>query len=504
MRSATSVAAAITAALTFVAACGGDDGATSDTTGPTATTAPPESSTKTGSSQSVAPTTVSDTTLPPTTAPQSTSAPTTGHDTTAPPTISNDDVWREQVDAVCAHWLPVVALPAPAAAADQASLDAYAQAHFDAWESAPDITAINLPPGPGRTPADLAALVAGAKAAIDDAMAAAEARDRVATVAAVQVFVRHLAPVASAFAAAGETCGPADADVAAGAALNVTMLAPWQLEVGFGSVWVSQDLINRVTRIDPETGEVLATIAMPSQPFKLQPADGRMVVRTADSYVTVDPATNTIVGTLLKADVGPNANRSWAADGALWICDGQRLHRYDPATLEPVAVVELGIDCGQVHATTDVATAWTYNEDPGESGQSRATFVDPTTNSVIATVDLSADAGVPIVLDDAVFFPHGSTASVVDRATWTITATPNFGRPLDGGSQSAFDGTSIYIIADKPTGTIAVIDPTTFQITREIRALATTPSVNSLGAIPGALWAVVNGGGVLQRFDTAA
>ena len=67
---------------------------------------------------------------------------------------------------------------------------------------------------------------------------------------------------------------------------------------------------------------------MPSLPVKLQPADGRMVVRTADSYVAIDAATNTIVGTLLRADVGPNANRSWAVDGALWICV---LQRFDTA-----------------------------------------------------------------------------------------------------------------------------------------------------------------------------
>jgi hypothetical protein len=281
------------------------------------------------------------------------------------------------------------------------------------------------------------------------------------------------------------------------------MLAPWQLETGFGSIWVSQDLINTVARVDPDTGEVLARIPMSSRPIKLQPADGRMVVRTDDSYVAVDADTNTIVGTLLKGDVGPNANRSWAVDGALWICDGQRLHRYDPATLRPVAVVELDIECGQVHATADVAIAWTYNEDPGESGDSRATFVDPRTNTVLGTVDLGADAGVPIVLDDAVFFPQGTTASIVDRSSWTVTATPDFGRLIADGSQSAYDGTSIYTISDKATQTIAVIDPITFEITREIHAIGTAPSLNSLAATPGVLWAVNNSGGLLQRFDTA-
>jgi hypothetical protein len=65
-----------------------------------------------------------------------------------------------------------------------------------------------------------------------------------------------------------------------------------------------------------------------------------------------------------------------------WICDGQLLHRYDPTTLQRVATIELGIDCGQVYATTDLMVAWTYNQDAGESGTTAAVFVDPATNQV--------------------------------------------------------------------------------------------------------------------------
>jgi hypothetical protein len=261
-----------------------------------------------------------------------------------------------------------------------------------------------------------------------------------------------------------------------------------------------------VLRIDPDGGEVLARIEMPSRTFKLQPADGAMVVRTATSYEMIDAATNTIVASLAKSDVGPEANRSWAIDGALWICDGRRLHRYDPSTLEPIATVELDVDCGQPYATADLAIAWSYNEDPGESGTSRAAFIDPTTNSVIATIDLAADAGVPIVLDDVVFFPPllGTQASVIDRSTWTVSSTPDLGRFFDDGSQPAFDGTSIYVIASKAEGSIAVVDPTTVEVTDELLAIATAASLNSLAATPGTLWTVNNSGGLLQRFDTAS
>src|SRR5690606_19317017 len=87
-----------------------------------------------------------------------TASPPTVPASTVAASVAHQDRCRAQADAPCAHWLPVVALPAPDP--DQASLDAYAQAHLAAWESAPDISAIDLPSGPGRTPSDLAALIA--------------------------------------------------------------------------------------------------------------------------------------------------------------------------------------------------------------------------------------------------------------------------------------------------------------------------------------------------------
>ena len=108
-----------------------------------------------------------------------------------------------------------------------------------------------------------------------------------------------------------------------------------------------------------------------SETFKIQPADGRVIVRTTDSYMAIDPTTNSIVANW-KLDVGPEANRSWAADGAAdlrW----PRLHRYDPATVAATgAVVELSSDCGGVYVTDELVVAWSYNEDDGESGSSAA------------------------------------------------------------------------------------------------------------------------------------
>ena len=297
---------------------------------------------------------------------------------------------------------------------------------------------------------------------------------------------------------AGAQCG--DPARAANAELNVPVPFVHQVAIGFGSVWASpQTHGTSITRVDPDDGAVLATIDLGSAPFRAQPADGRMIVRTADAYVAIDPATDTVVATLPTADVGPAANRNYAVDGAMWICDGQRLHRYDPTTFQPTGVViELGIECGNVYATNDLVVAWSYNDDPGESGTSAAVFVDPTTNEVHATTALPADATLPIVLDDAVFFPAGlgNLNAVVDRATWTVTATPDYGREI--GSGSAFDGRSIYLIADGVD--VIVVDARTYELTDVIEPLTIVDHLNALAVGPGALWVATGDAGILQRF----
>jgi len=305
--------------------------------------------------------------------------------------------------------------------------------------------------------------------------------------------------------AAGMPCGPADPARTVDAALNIPIFSAWQVSTGFDSVWVSDRANRQVHRIDPDTGAVIAVISVGAIPVRLQPADGRMVVRTSDSFQFIDPATNTITATLLKSDVGPAANRSWAVDGAMWICDGQRIHRYDPTTLQPVTAIELGFDCGNVHATSDLAIAWTYNDDDGQSGTSVAALIDPVTNTIQTAINLPFDVGKPTVLDEVVFFPgsEGSQSVVIDRATGTITSLPDLGRPFEHATDSAFDGTSLYVLVEGRD--IAVVDPTTFEVTDTIEPFDFDPplgiQINALALGPDALWVVNDESSILQRFD---
>jgi hypothetical protein len=439
----------------------------------------------------------------PTAAPSTTAAPATTAATTTPTTAATTAVagyaWKDEVAAACDAFIAGLG-PIPDPDGTAPSILGFVAAIQEMTAAVPKFEDIEVPPDRRAAFDEVLTIVAAGRESLAAAGAAAERGDLVAAQAALTQTRDGWRRGSGLLALAGARCGEAEPARVETAALNLVVeLGPWQLAAGFGSMWVTQMDGTGVVRIDPRTGEVLATIDIGDSPFKLQPADGRMWVRASEAYVAIDPATNTVVATLPKADVGPAANRSWAVDGAMWICDGQRLHRYDPTTVRPVAVVELGIDCGQVFATDDLVVAWTYNEDEGESGTSAAAFIDPATNQRFATVNLPVDVGVPVVLDGAVFFAGyaGSTAVVIDRATWTSTATPDLGRPT-GGSLLATDGDRIFVPTHH-TGPqdVLVVDAATFAVTDTIESLGN----NSVAVLDGALWTADAHFDVVQRHD---
>ncbi len=473
-----------------LAACGGsseDSGASETTSAPTrppVTASPPTTADP--------PPTEPPTTNPPTTPPATDPATTPAPPTTAP------SAWREEVAAFCTTIFDGVASVAPddGSAADIVRFVDDLEALLPAQ---PDLGAI-------EAPSDVQPMLGDAVTLLEEGRAATTAaRDAAASdeVTAAREWLRNAQDSVNRtrglLALAGATCDSADPDRAQAGALNVpTEGNTYQANVGFGSLWASQTQYGKVTRHDPATGAVVATVDVGYPPPKLQAADGRMIVRTETQYVAIDPATNTVAATLDKVAVGPFANRSFARDGALWICDGTRLHRYDPSTLQPVAVVELGIDCVEVYATDDLVVAYRTDEDElFQSGVAAAAFVDPATNQVLATVPLPVDVGYVAVLDDAVFFPShgGSTAVVIDRATWTVTATPDLGVATAGGL-TATDGARIYVPVSGHRD-VVVVDAETFAVVDTIESLGNNAPV----LLDGSLWTVDSWDGLMQRHD---
>jgi hypothetical protein len=486
MRTTRSTRATVTAIALALAACGSpEDSGSVDPPGNVAPSSPTTVVTDRPARSDPTPTSVPATT----TTPSST--------TTAAATTTAPSAWRDDVAAFCSAVFNGIAAVAPhdGSATD---ISRYITDVQSGVGDVPRLDAIEGPPDVQPALDEIAVIWQDASASLSRAAELVGAGDAGAASDALGRAADDANRVRGRLALTGATCDTADPGRAHAGALNVpTEGNTFMINAGFGSIWASQTRAGRVTRHDPATGAIVATIDVGPGAVKLQAADGRMWVRTADRYVAIDPATDTIAATLDKAAVGPSANRSFAIDGALWICDGRRLHRYDPTTLQPVAVVDLATECEEVYATSDLVVAYRTNEDPAQSGAAAATFVDPASNQSVATVSLPVDVAYPAVLDDEVFFPgqDSSTAVVIDRSTWTVVATPDLGRPTRVGL-TATDGARIYAPLAGYRD-VVVVDGDTFEVVDTIDTLGNAAPV----LLDESLWTADSWYGLMQRHD---
>ena len=198
------------------------------------------------------------------------------------------------------------------------------------------------------------------------------------------------------------------------------------LAFGHGSVWVTSASYGTVSRIDPQTGEVVANIEVGRGAVDIAADESSGAVWVAgldlsEDYVEydppkysedrklsrVDPAKNRVVAKIPIRAGSPDGGAQSVADGkgAVWVqsVDG-RLLEVDPATNEVAAMVSLGdysshlaVSGGAVWATVQVPSRSRESYAPPET---RLVRVDPSTEHVVASEDIgpvSRGAGLRLV-----------------------------------------------------------------------------------------------------------
>lgn len=143
--------------------------------------------------------------------------------------------------------------------------------------------------------------------------------------------------------------------------------AAFPIPAAFGSVWTVS--ASTVQRLDPASGEVVATIEVPppADLCTLSPLSG--VTGIGDSVILgcfegtrltrIDVATNTVAGTY---EIGQNGGTAIAVDGAWWSPVGPSTQggfaRIDPATGRIVQQVDLGEGNNPSGMATTAADLW--------------------------------------------------------------------------------------------------------------------------------------------------
>jgi YVTN family beta-propeller protein len=227
--------------------------------------------------------------------------------------------------------------------------------------------------------------------------------------------------------------------------------SPVNIAFGSGSIWVSNNGNGTVSRVDPTSDRVVATVDVGGAPAGIAAGAGSVWVGNfGNSDLTrIDPSTNGVSGRL---DLGGQPlGPAVAADGTVWVSnfDGS-IERIPPAGDRAVARIVLG---GKP-AFTAIAfgLVWSVNQ-----------------NGTVSTVDPATDAqsGAPVQVGDDV-----DDISAGPDAIWVTTYND---------------------------GLLARIDPSTRAVTWSKKLGGRAAGV--LAASDGGVWVSLYDRGVVERID---
>lgn len=207
---------------------------------------------------------------------------------------------------------------------------------------------------------------------------------------------------------------------------------PDWLAVTDAGVWVKHD-DGTVNRIAPDTGEIDLTVEVPGDLCQgLGAGLGAVWVCAGSDVVRLDPETGEAVATFAVGKAYSQGHLVAAFD-RLWVLtgDGSTLVGVDPSTGDPVTTIPLGV------RGTDLAVGeaglWVVSQLDGQ-----ALRIDPAGTVAVRATGLDRPIGLSVT--DQVWVGAAGGTSRIDPASGAIQASTDIGTGLDGGLAIAPDG----------------------------------------------------------------
>ena len=251
----------------------------------------------------------------------------------------------------------------------------------------------------------------------------------------------------------------------------------------FESLWLLDDSTGIVSRWDPVSRKVLASIKV-GDPVMTPYGDPVSVVATTDSiWVTavakhaierIDPGTNQIVDQIPIGQVKGQdfiTNVMVGDDNSMWVWDYDRqiALRIDLKTKKVAAMYQ-----NFLPAAVENGSLWAWDAKHSNEA-SNLLRIDPATDQIIAKIPLDKVTPLPASTKNSLWFGHGQDLLRIDPATNQLIASIDLGNRASGGTMV---GDSIWAIEGSPMGppachdlkqnTLMKIDPNTNTILGKI------------------------------------
>lgn len=206
---------------------------------------------------------------------------------------------------------------------------------------------------------------------------------------------------------------------------------PWRVAVGAGSIWVTNDREGTVSRIDPATNSIVATIevARPgNNSANAIAADDTSVWVVAGvlNLTRIDPSTNEVVATY---PIDEPVDRLAIGDDALWVqsTDSVMLRRFDLTTNTFTASIDIALPQQTIVAGGAV---WVIR-DAGRGTDSEILKIDTATATVVAAISLGSYYSIDVqAFGNSLWVPTNSALLRIDMATTQVTGIYPLPEPI--------------------------------------------------------------------------
>jgi len=274
---------------------------------------------------------------------------------------------------------------------------------------------------------------------------------------------------------------------------------PINLAATSDSIWVESHRLNIVTRIDPAQNKEV--VRLKDAPVHCNLVSGGGFVWAAQAsadtgagrVTKIDPASGAVVGSIeVVTACGVSADNTdlWVASPML-----SQAVRYDAATLQERAVIPLGADTFEIAIGPEAVWA------SGESGGGRVWRIDPATNKVVASINLSDSTPIGLLTAFGSVWVGSRGQGVIyriDPATNTVAETIK----VNGSIGGIGVGPDAIWAAGFEDGTIYRIDPATNSVSGSLatRYLTLGPPLVAFESI----WVAALEQDAVLRIDPAA
>jgi virginiamycin B lyase len=229
------------------------------------------------------------------------------------------------------------------------------------------------------------------------------------------------------------------------------------------SVWVSNRPKDTVTRLDPATNTVAATIAVGKGPCSgLAAAFGSLwVPNCGDQTIARVDLKNGAVTATFPSGIASSEGSIAAGAESIWLLTDRKgtLARFDPATNRVVA--EIYVESGSYGIAFGEGAVWVTSTEHDSVAR-----VDPNTNLIVDTIPVGKSPRFIATGAGAVWTLNQGDGSVsrIDPKTNKVAATIDVGVPGGGGDIAVGEGSVWVTSFDFP---LSRIDPATNTVVQQ-------------------------------------